>query len=114
MPRQRLISPSCRHVLSAKSAQGMFRTRGSPKRETSWFSSRVSRRLRLWEIQHCDMGIWPHIRGYSITGFSEEDRASFPSLLKWIDRIAQREAVKIAVSSKYDSEKNPALVVRTA
>ncbi len=61
-----------------------------------------------------DMGIWPHIRGYSITGFSEEDRASFPSLLKWIDRIAQREAVKIAVSSKYDSEKNPALVVRTA
>lgn len=58
-----------------------------------------------------DIGNWAHVRAYSSLGFSDEDMAPFPDLLKWIDRIAQREAVQIGIGEKYNSEKNPALVL---
>jgi glutathione S-transferase len=53
-----------------------------------------------------DIGTWPWVKGWQRSGFTEEELKSFPHLLKWIDRIAQRPAVKIGVSEKYtkDSE----------
>src|SRR3569833_2096950 len=60
-----------------------------------------------------DMGIFPHVEGYLRVGFSEDDMAAFPNLLKWIDRIAQKETVKTAMSDKYYSQEHPDLVLRT-
>jgi glutathione S-transferase len=48
-----------------------------------------------------DIGTWPWIKGYQFSGFTKEDLAEFPHLLKWIDRIAARPAVQTAISSKY-------------
>jgi len=48
-----------------------------------------------------DIGTWPWVKGWERSGFSEEDMKAFPHLLKWIDRVAQREAVKIGISDKY-------------
>jgi glutathione S-transferase len=62
-----------------------------------------------------DMGTWPHVRGYRSLGFSEENdmRPRFPHLLRWIDRIEARPAVQRGIdAAKYDSEENPALLVR--
>jgi glutathione S-transferase len=59
-----------------------------------------------------DIGAWPHVRSYRSIGVSEDEIARFPNLLQWIDRIAQRAAVQVGISDKYDSEENPGLVLR--
>ena len=41
-----------------------------------------------------DIGTWPWVKGWSFSGFSEEDMKPFPHLLKWTDRIAERPAVQ--------------------
>jgi len=48
-----------------------------------------------------DIGTWPWVKAYSFSGFSDEEMKEFPHLLKWIDRIAQRPAVKKGISDKY-------------
>ncbi|KAI9713225.1 MAG: hypothetical protein M1820_001211 [Bogoriella megaspora] len=48
-----------------------------------------------------DIGTWPWIKGWERSGFSKEEVAEFPHLLKWIDRIWEREAVKKGTSEKY-------------
>lgn len=40
-----------------------------------------------------------------MTGFTEEEMAPFPHLLKWIDRIAERPAVKRGTGDKYSIPK---------
>src|ERR1700744_2522171 len=47
-----------------------------------------------------DIGTWPWVKGWK-NNFTEEDMKEFPHLLQWIDRIAEREAVKIGISPKY-------------
>lgn len=59
-----------------------------------------------------DMGTWPHVRAYRSIGFSEEDMSPFPHLLQWIQRIAERKAVKSGTSGKYDSEESPQFVIK--
>jgi len=49
-----------------------------------------------------DIGTWPWVKGHG-RNWSEEEMAEFPHLLKWIDRIAEREAVKIGVGAKYNA-----------
>jgi glutathione S-transferase len=48
-----------------------------------------------------EIGTWPWVKGWDRTGFSKEEMSEFPHLLKWIDRIAERDAVKIGISDKY-------------
>jgi len=49
-----------------------------------------------------DIGTWPWVKGYSFSGaFTKEDMAPFPHVLKWIDRIAERPAVKRGTGEKY-------------
>lgn len=48
-----------------------------------------------------DIGTWPWVKGYSFSGFSDEDVKPFPHLLKWIDRIAERPAVKRGTGDAY-------------
>ena len=48
-----------------------------------------------------DIGTWPWVNGWAFSGFTKEDMEPFPHLLKWIDRIAERPAVKTATSDKY-------------
>jgi glutathione S-transferase len=48
-----------------------------------------------------DIGTWPWVKNWERSGFSAEETKEFPHLLKWIDRIAQREAVKIGSGEKY-------------
>jgi len=48
-----------------------------------------------------DIGTWPWVKNWERSGFSKEEASEFPHLLKWIDRIAEREAVKIGTSDKY-------------
>ncbi|KAF2667116.1 glutathione S-transferase [Microthyrium microscopicum] len=50
-----------------------------------------------------DIGTWAWVKGWKMS-FSEEEFA-FPHLLKWIDRIAEREATKIGISDKYSLKK---------
>ena len=60
-----------------------------------------------------DMGTWPHVQAYRSIGFSEEDMSPFGSLLRWINRVGQRDAVRIGTGGKYDSEENPDWVLHT-
>ena len=60
-----------------------------------------------------DMGTWPWIWNWQRRGFTEEEMASFPHLLEWIVRIAERPAVQRGISDQYDSESNPELKVST-
>jgi glutathione S-transferase len=53
-----------------------------------------------------DIGTYPWIAIWEFSGFTEEERAQFPHLKKWIDRIAERPAVKIAASDKYTKDGN--------
>ncbi|KAI9790216.1 MAG: hypothetical protein M1835_001121 [Candelina submexicana] len=48
-----------------------------------------------------DIGTWPWVKGWSFSGLTEEDMKPFPHLLKWIDRIAERPAVKRGTGEKY-------------
>lgn len=48
-----------------------------------------------------DIGTWPWVKGYSFAGFSDEEMAAFPHVLKWIARIAERPAVKRGVGDAY-------------
>ena len=52
-----------------------------------------------------DIGTWPWVKGYEFSGFSKEDMEPFPHLLKWIERIAQRPAVKRGIGEKYALKK---------
>ena len=51
-----------------------------------------------------DIGTWPWVKGWAFSGFSEEDLKPFPHLLKWIDRIAERPAVKRGTGEKYSGK----------
>jgi len=48
-----------------------------------------------------DIGTWPWVKGWERSGFTKEEVEPFPHLLKWIDRIAARPAVKIGTGEKY-------------
>jgi glutathione S-transferase len=45
------------------------------------------------------------VQGWERTGFTKEDMQPFPHLLKWIDRIHEREPVKIGIGEKYNLKK---------
>jgi len=47
-----------------------------------------------------DIGTWPWVKNWG-NSWSEEERAEFPHLKAWIDRIAQRSAVKTGIGEKY-------------
>ncbi|KAF2436849.1 glutathione S-transferase [Tothia fuscella] len=51
-----------------------------------------------------DIGTWPWVKGWKMSGFSDEDVKGFPHLLKWIDRIAKREAVQKGIGEKYSKD----------
>ena len=48
-----------------------------------------------------DIGTWTWVKGWEFSGLTMEDMQQFPHLLKWIDRIAQRPAVKAGIGEKY-------------
>ena len=48
-----------------------------------------------------DIGTWPWVKGWEFTGFTKEEMEPFPHLLKWIERIAERPAVKRGIGEKY-------------
>lgn len=48
-----------------------------------------------------DIGTWPWVKGWSRTWSEEEFKPNYPHLLKWIERIAEREPVKVGISDKY-------------
>ena len=52
-----------------------------------------------------DIGTWPWVKGWSYSGFTQEEMDKFPHLLAWIDRIAERPAVKRGIGEKYQLEK---------
>lgn len=58
------------------------------------------------------MGTWPHVRCYRLSGFSDDDMARFPCLLRWVSRIAARPAVREGISDRYTSRDNPEAVLR--
>jgi len=51
-----------------------------------------------------DIGTWPWVKVWERSGFTKEEMNEFPNVLKWIDRIAERPAVKKGISDKYDTE----------
>jgi glutathione S-transferase len=53
-----------------------------------------------------DIGTWPWVRGWEFAGFTQEEVASFPHLLNWIARIAERPAVKRGIGEAYQTETN--------
>ena len=52
-----------------------------------------------------DIGTWPWIKGWEFSGITKEQMSEFPHLLKWIDRIAERPAVKAGIGEKYNLDK---------
>jgi len=51
-----------------------------------------------------DIGTWPWVKNWERSGFTKEEVSGFPHLLKWIDRIAAREAVKTGTGEKYSNK----------
>merc|ERR1712072_1060517 len=51
-----------------------------------------------------DIGTWPWVKIWEFTGFTEEERAQFPHLKKWVERIAERPAVKLGSGEKYSKD----------
>ena len=48
-----------------------------------------------------DMKTWPWVKGWKQSpAFTEENMKEFPHLLKWIDRIAERPAVKRGIDGE--------------
>ncbi len=52
-----------------------------------------------------DIGTWTWVKGWDKTGFTKEEMSPFPHLLKWVDRIAERPAVKTGCGEKYNLKK---------
>ena len=52
-----------------------------------------------------DIGTWPWVKGWEKTGFKREEMEEFPHLLKWIERIAERPAVKRGIGERYQLKK---------
>ncbi len=50
-----------------------------------------------------DIKTWPWVKGWE-RNFSKEDMQDKPHLLKWIDRVAEREAVKRGIGEKYQQK----------
>jgi len=48
-----------------------------------------------------DIGTWAWVKNYSASGYTEEEMKEFPHLVQWVDRIAERPAVKRGVGEKY-------------
>jgi glutathione S-transferase len=48
-----------------------------------------------------DIKTWPWVKGWERTGFTQDEMKPFPHLLKWIDRIAARDAVQRGIGDKY-------------
>jgi len=48
-----------------------------------------------------DIGTWTWVKNWQRSGYTEEDFKAFPHLLQWIERIAQRPAVKRGTGEKY-------------
>lgn len=64
-----------------------------------------------------DIGTWPHVRAYRSLGFLTEEAMcrKFPYLAAWIERVAERSAVKEGIKGdKYDSEDCVSRVLTTS
>lgn len=48
-----------------------------------------------------DIGTWTWVKNYSASGYTEEEMKAFPHMVKWVDRIAERPAVKRGTGDKY-------------
>lgn len=48
-----------------------------------------------------DIGTWAWVKNWPSSGFTDEEMRQFPQLLKWIERIAERLAVKRGIGEKY-------------
>jgi glutathione S-transferase len=51
-----------------------------------------------------DIGTWAWVKNYSASGYTEEEMKEFPHLVKWVDRIAERPAVKRGTGEKYKNQ----------
>ncbi|KAG8530492.1 uncharacterized protein KY384_004995 [Bacidia gigantensis] len=53
-----------------------------------------------------DIGTWPWVKGWDYSGVTTKEvmEKQFPHLLKWIDRIAERPAVKRGTGEKYNNK----------
>jgi len=49
-----------------------------------------------------DIGTWAWVKNYEKSSFTPEEMKEFPSLVAWVDRIAERPAVKRGISEKYE------------
>jgi glutathione S-transferase len=52
-----------------------------------------------------DIKTWPWVKGWEKSGFTEEDMKPFPHLRKWVDRIAERDAVQRGIGEGYNLKK---------
>jgi glutathione S-transferase len=48
-----------------------------------------------------DIGTWPWVQHLKGEMYTQEQRDGFPHVLKWIDRLAERDAVKRGIGEKY-------------
>ncbi len=48
-----------------------------------------------------DIGTWPWVQHLKVEMYTQEQRDGFPHVLKWIDRLAERDAVKRGIGEKY-------------
>lgn len=48
-----------------------------------------------------DIGTWAWVKNWERSGYTKEDMQEFPHLLQWIERIAERPAVKVGTGEKY-------------
>jgi glutathione S-transferase len=48
-----------------------------------------------------DIGTWTWVKGWEMSGFTQDEMKEFPHLLKWIARIAERPAVQRGIGEKY-------------
>ena len=52
-----------------------------------------------------DIGTWPWVKNWERSGYTKEEMDAYPHLLKWIDRIGERSAVKAGIGETYNLPK---------
>jgi glutathione S-transferase len=48
-----------------------------------------------------DIGTWAWVKNWPGSGYTAEEMKAFPHLLEWIERIAERPAVRRGIGEKY-------------
>ncbi|KAL8733747.1 MAG: hypothetical protein Q9166_001941 [cf. Caloplaca sp. 2 TL-2023] len=58
------------------------------------------------KISIADIAIWPWVKGWKFAGFSRVEMEAFPCLMRWVERVGRREAVKRGIGEGWETNRD--------